>query len=80
MLKQQINHVLQPIEYHIALEDYKYLIFHCHYIGLAKAHQRNFTKRSHGSTENSSRCRLYNGVYKIRDIVRISSTKQSEEF
>jgi hypothetical protein len=62
MLKQQINHVLQPKEYHIALKDYKYLIFHYHYIGLAKARQRNFTKRSSGSTENSSRCRLYNGV------------------
>jgi hypothetical protein len=24
-----INHVLQPKEYHIALKDYKYLIFHC---------------------------------------------------
>jgi hypothetical protein len=47
--KQQINHVLQPKEYmyHIAHKDYKYLIWislYRHYIGLAKARQRNFTK------------------------------------
>jgi hypothetical protein len=37
--KTKMNHVLQPKEYHIALKDYKYLIFHC--IVTISAQQKN---------------------------------------
>jgi hypothetical protein len=50
-----------------------------HYIGLAKAQQRNFTKILLDQLKIVFVVD-YIMVYKIRDIVRISSTKQIKEF
>jgi hypothetical protein len=51
MLKKTKNNrlIMQPKEYHIALKDYN---------RLSKSTPKKFYKKSSGSTENSSRCRM----------------------
>jgi hypothetical protein len=59
--------VLQPKEYHIALKDLQisHISLYRHYIGLAKARQRNFTKNL---LDQLKLVVDYVMAYKIRDI------------
>ena len=72
--KTQINHVLQPKEYYIIMccsrksiillskiANISYFTVSSLY-RLSKSTTKKFYKNSSGSTENSFRCRLYNGV------------------
>jgi hypothetical protein len=62
-----------------ALKDLQisHISLHPHYIGLAKARQRNFTKNL---LDQLKQVIDYVMEYKIRDIVKISSTKQMKNF
>ena len=75
--------MLQPKEYHICSQrftDISYFTASTLYITticLAKARQRNFTKNL---LDQLKQVIDYVMEYKIRDIVRISSTKQMKNF